>query len=132
MFKRIIYKGEPASGRTTPLDDSELQSDSRELAEDVWNSGIFGTELQHFHWLNDAGRTAALIVLQRVRCDLPHVTKCPLLHLVVSVLVLYIDSLEEVFALTERLLSDALCPLARSPNQALADDNTLRDLALLD
>ena len=70
-------------------------------------------------------------VVKRVRCDLPHVTKCPLLHLVVSVLVLYIDSLEEVFALTERLLSDALCPLARSPNQALADDNTLRDLALL-
>jgi len=131
MFKRIIYKGDLASGRTTPLDDGQLQSDNRELAKDVRNSGIFGNELPHFCWLNNAGRTAVLIILQRVRCDLPHVTKCPLLPLVVSVLVLYIDSLDDVFVLTERLLSDALCPLARSPNQALADDNTLRDLALL-
>jgi len=53
------------------------------------------------------------------------------LPLIISVFLMYIDSLDDIFMIVELFLCDIHCPIARSKNQLLADDSTLRDLALL-
>ena len=63
--------------------------------------------------------------------NLPQVTWAPLLPVLVSVLLVYMESPDDVYRLVESFLSNYNCPIARSVNQAAADDNTLRDLALL-
>lgn len=105
-------------------------------------------------WLTSQGVIARDIILKRVQRDLPQVlgeksksrnldayffiffhpisvTQAPLLPLIISVFLMYIDSLDDIFMIVELFLCDIHCPIARSKNQLSADDSTLRDLALL-
>jgi hypothetical protein len=125
LFKVLLLK------KDLDLDHLDIVFDNDDnLHGTINNSPVFDKDILSNKWLNSKGIRVRNRVLHQILIENPQVTYAPLLPLFTSVLVLYFEP-SQAFYLLSKWIKSEWCCIARNKTDAVADDNTLRDLALL-
>jgi len=125
ILKRIILGDKPIVDGDFV---TENNTDTAQFGCLLEKSCYFESSLFTAKWLNECGVVARNDILKQLLSDMPEIKYSPLLPLTAAVLLMYFDSNQTYYLLSHMLRNNVI---ARTKSEAIADDNALRDLALL-
>jgi len=124
ILKKIILGDKPIIDG----DFVDENNTAQHFGSSLEKSSYFESSLFTAKWLNEFGIVVRNDILKQLLSDMPEIKYSPLLPLTAAVLLMYFDSNQTYYLLSHMLRNNVI---ARTKSEAIADDNALRDLALL-
>lgn len=123
ILKKIILGDKPIVDGDFVAENNTAQFDGLLEKSNYFEGSLFTAK-----WLNEYGTVVRNDILKQLLSDMPEIKYSPLLPLTTAILLMYFDANKTYYMLSHMLRNNVI---ARTKSEAIADDNALRDLALL-